>query len=142
MLQTGIAHPTAEAASNHHYTVRFAGTRSEIREAQKLRYRVFKEEFGAHLATAEPGVDHDFYDNYCEHLIVRDEAQGRIVGTYRVLPPERARQVGSYYAENEFFLTRLEHLRPRIVEVGRSCIDADYRSGAVTHCCGPGLPST
>ena len=130
MLQTRIAQ-TAEAARKHQYTVRFAASVSEIREAQKLRYRVFAEEFGARLTTPEPGVDQDFYDAHCRHLIVRDEAQGRIVGTYRVLAPENAKTVGSYYSENEFFLTRLEHLRPRIVEVGRSCIDRDYRNGAV-----------
>ena len=115
----------------HDYTVRFAASESEIREAKKLRYRVFAEEFGARLTTREPGVDHDHYDPHCEHLIVRDEAQGRIVGTYRVLSPTAAQRIGSYYSESEFFLTRLEHLRGRTVEVGRSCIDPDYRNGAV-----------
>jgi len=131
MLQTRAVAPVAQSAPNHRYTVRFAASPSEIREAQKLRYRIFAEEFGAHLQTREPGVDEDFYDPYCQHLIVRDEAQGRIVGTYRVLPPAQATRIGSYYSENEFYLTRLEHLRGRIVEVGRSCIDPDYRSGAV-----------
>ncbi|HEX8988022.1 MAG TPA: GNAT family N-acyltransferase [Rhodocyclaceae bacterium] len=129
MLQTRTA--AAVDTPSHRYTVRFADTASEIREAKKLRYRVFAEEFGASLKTREAGVDEDFYDAYCEHLIVRDEEQGRIVGTYRVLPPTAAERIGSYYSENEFFLTRLQHLRPRIVEVGRSCIDPAYRSGAV-----------
>ncbi|HEX8963175.1 MAG TPA: GNAT family N-acyltransferase [Rhodocyclaceae bacterium] len=123
--------PPLETAHSHRYTVRFAAGSSEVREAQKLRYRVFAEEFGACLHTREPGVDRDIYDAYCQHLIVRDEEQGRIVGTYRVLPPEAAARIGNYYSENEFYLTRLEHLRPRIVEVGRSCIDPAYRSGAV-----------
>jgi putative hemolysin len=104
---------------------------SEIVEAQKLRYRVFAEELGARLPTRTPGVDRDLYDPWCEHLIVRDEREGRIVGTYRILSPESARELGGYYSENEFDLTRLQHLRPRLVEIGRSCIDADYRSGAV-----------
>ena len=86
---------------------------------------------GARLATRTPGVDRDIYDPFCEHLIVRDEAAGRIVGTYRILSPAAARKVGGYYSENEFDLTRLQHLRSRMVEIGRSCIDADYRSGAV-----------
>lgn len=86
---------------------------------------------GARLATRTPGVDRDIYDPFCEHLIVRDEAAGRIVGTYRILSPAAARKVGGYYSENEFDLTRLQHLRGRMVEIGRSCIDADYRSGAV-----------
>ena len=104
---------------------------TEILEAQKLRYRVFGEEMGARLPTRVPGVDRDLYDAFCDHLIVRDEDAGRIVGTYRILTPAAARKVGGYYSENEFDLTRLQNLRSRLVEIGRSCIDADYRSGAV-----------
>ncbi len=111
--------------------VGLATSESEILEAQKLRYRVFAEELGARLQTRTPGVDRDLYDAYCEHLIVRDEERGRIVGTYRILSPEAARNVGSYYSESEFDLTRLAHLRQSTVEVGRSCIDPEYRSGAV-----------
>lgn len=117
--------------SRPQYHVGLAHRESEIREAQKLRYRVFAEEMGARLNPRESGVDADLYDPYCQHLIVRDEAQGRIVGTYRILTPEAARQVGNYYTETEFDITRLTHLRSRLVEVGRSCIDPDYRSGTV-----------
>ena len=60
---------------------------TEILEAQKLRYRVFGEEMGARLPTRVPGVDRDLYDAFCDHLIVRDEDAGRIVGTYRILSP-------------------------------------------------------
>lgn len=111
--------------------VGLATCETEILEAQKLRYRVFADEMGARLPSRTPGVDRDIYDPFCEHLIVRDEVEGRIVGTYRILSPSSARKVGGYYSENEFDLTRLQHLRSRIVEIGRSCIDADYRSGAV-----------
>ena len=119
----------ARKARNLH--VGLATCETEILEAQKLRYRVFADEMGARLSSRTPGVDRDIYDPFCEHLIVRDEAAGRIVGTYRILSPAAARKVGGYYSENEFDLTRLQHLRGRMVEIGRSCIDADYRSGAV-----------
>lgn len=134
MLQTlpgASTETSAERSKKHDFTVRFAVSESEVREAKKLRYRIFAEEFGARLNTREPGIDHDHFDPYCEHLIVRDEAQGRIVGTYRVLSPSAAKSIGSYYSESEFFLNRLEHLRDQTVEVGRSCIDRDYRNGAV-----------
>jgi putative hemolysin len=120
---------TARSGRNIH--VGLATCETEILEAQKLRYRVFAEEMGARLSTRTPGVDRDIYDPWCEHLIVRDEDAGRIVGTYRILSPAAARKVGGYYSENEFDLTRMHHLRSRIVEIGRSCIDAEYRSGAV-----------
>lgn len=116
---------------SRHLWVGLATSESEIREAQKLRYRVFAEELGARLNCREPGVDHDHFDAWCQHLIVRDEAKGRIVGTYRILTPEAARRAGAYYSESEFDLTRFLHLRENLVEVGRSCIDPDYRTGAV-----------
>lgn len=109
--------------------VGLAQCESEIREAQKLRYRIFAEELGARLPTRMPGIDIDLYDPYCEHLIVRDEANGRIVGTYRILSPQSAKRTGGYYSENEFDLTRLQLLRQGMVEIGRSCIDPDYRTG-------------
>ena len=101
----------------------------EIHAAQKLRYQVFSGELGAKLPTDNHGVDQDIYDAYCEHLVVRDENTGAVVGTYRILSPEKARKIGSYYSESEFDLTRLQHLRPRMVEIGRSCVHADYRTG-------------
>ena len=130
MLQTQTR---AQVAQNkaHHYNVCLAQCGSEIRAAQKLRYEVFTSEYGANLGKADPGVDADIYDPYCDHLIVRDESEGRIVGTYRILPPTAAKRVGSYYSENEFFLTRLNNIRHQLVEVGRSCIAPDHRNGTV-----------
>lgn len=106
-----------------------AETAESIRAAQMLRYRVFAEEMGARLNARTPGIDQDFFDSYCDHLLVRDEQSGEIVGTYRILPPHQARKVGSYYSETEFDLTRLQHLRHKMVELGRSCVHPDYRSG-------------
>ena len=109
----------------------FARHEEDVLAAQKLRWRVFAEEMGARLPSRVPGVDRDIYDPYCEHLLVREEETGKVIGTYRILSPTAARQIGSYYSESEFDLTRLTHLRSRLVEVGRSCIDPAYRSGAV-----------
>ncbi len=113
----------------HRLAVGFAHGQSEILDAQRLRYRVFAGEMGANLPSRTPGVDHDIYDPYCRHLIVRETQTGEIVGTYRILTPENARHIG-YYSENEFDLTRLQHLRSRLVEIGRSCVHPDYRTGA------------
>jgi len=111
-----------------------ARSQAEVEEAQRLRYKVFAEEMGAHLPGAENGLDKDIYDPHCDHLIVRDGDTQKVVGTYRILPPERAMRVGSFYSETEFDLDRLAHLRGRIVEVGRSCVHPDYRNGAaITH---------
>jgi putative hemolysin len=102
----------------------------EIAEAQQLRHKVFAEEMGAKLATAHLGLDIDPFDRLCDHLLVRDTASGEVVGTYRILPPSSAKQAG-YYSEHEFDLTRFHFLRPRMAELGRSCVHPDYRSGSV-----------
>ncbi len=109
-------------------SVGIADTVDVVRSAQELRYRVFADELGARLATPVPGVDADAYDPFCRHLVVRDDASGEIVGTYRILTPEAAREIG-YYSEGEFDLTRLESLRPSLVEIGRSCVHPDHRTG-------------
>jgi putative hemolysin len=118
-------HPAQER-----YTLSTARTLTEIEEAQRLRFKVFAEEMGARLPTANEGLDRDIFDNYCEHLLVRDNSDNRVIGTYRILAPNRAASIGSYYSETEFDLTRLSHLRDRMVEVGRSCVHRDHRDGA------------
>jgi putative hemolysin len=111
--------------------VQLARTSTEVRAAQRLRYSVFAEEMGARLGGPEPGVDEDRFDPCCDHLLVREAASGEVVGTYRILGPRAAEAAGGYYSEQEFDLARLAPLRPALVEVGRSCIRADYRTGAV-----------
>jgi putative hemolysin len=78
-----------------------------------------------------PGHDIDLFDNYCEHVLVRDVATSRVIGTYRVLTPAQAKRVGSTYSDTEFDLTRLRFLRERMVELGRSCVHPDHRHGGV-----------
>jgi putative hemolysin len=102
---------------------------AEVAEAQRLRYKVFAEELGARIDGAG-GLDRDEFDDWCDHLIVRDDRL-RVVGTYRILPPHRARALGRLYTGQEFDLARLAHLLPMTIEVGRACVHRDYRSGAV-----------
>lgn len=103
----------------------------EVRAAQRLRYDVFAGEMGARLNTPLAGHDIDLFDNFCEHLLVCDEATGQVIGTYRVLTPVQAQRVGSTYSDTEFDLTRLRSLRDRMVELGRSCVHRDHRHGGV-----------
>lgn len=107
-----------------------ASNETELRAAQRIRYKVFAEEMGAKLPNAHQGLDVDRFDRYCDHLLVRDNVENNVVGTYRILPPEQAVKAGGYYSETEFDMSRLKHLRDRMVEVGRSCVHPDYRDGA------------
>jgi putative hemolysin len=121
----------AETVSGQHrLRVSWAHSESELREAQHLRYRVFADEMGARLK-GPAGLDVDAFDEFCDHLLVRDLDTLKVVGTYRALPPHQAARLGRLYAESEFDISRLAHLRPKMVEIGRSCVHADYRSGGV-----------
>ncbi len=111
-------------------TFSLARSVAEVAEAQRIRFKVFGEEMGANLPSAGLGLDIDRFDEFCDHLLVRDHDNSKVVGTYRILPPEQARIAGGYYSETEFDLSRLMHLRDRMVEVGRSCVHPDYRNGA------------
>ncbi|WP_030716394.1 GNAT family N-acetyltransferase [Streptomyces sp. NRRL S-237] len=113
------------------YAVRLARDEDEVRAAQRLRHQVFVGELGARLDGPEPGLDADAFDAYCDHLLVVDEETEQVVGTYRLLPPERAAVAGRLYSEGEFDLSALAPIRPDLVEVGRSCVHPDHRNGAV-----------
>lgn len=86
---------------------------------------------GAELHSLVDGLDVDRFDAHCDHLVVRDDGTGEIVGTYRMLPPDRAARAGGLYSETEFDLTALAGLRGSLVEAGRSCVHPEHRSGAV-----------
>src|SRR4051812_4019403 len=110
----------------------------DVRAAQRLRHDVFVTEMGARPTPqvgAPAGHDIDLFDDFCEHLIVRTapagDEPGEVVGTYRVLTPSAARRAGSFYSDTEFDLTRLRPLRDRMVELGRSCVHPEHRTGGV-----------
>ncbi len=125
--------PAIQIAVSERPAIRVAWAQhlDEVRAAQRLRYDVFAGEMGARLNTPIAGHDIDLFDNFCEHLLVCDEATGQVIGTYRVLTPVQAQRVGSTYSDTEFDLTRLRSLRDRMVELGRSCVHRDHRHGGV-----------
>jgi putative hemolysin len=120
--------------------VRLAQTAAEVRQAQKLRYRVFYQE-GA--AIANPGRlfarrDVDAYDAICDHLLVLDHDTSdkhnanrpAVVGTYRLLRQPIAEEYGGFYTQGEFDIGALiaRHANMQFLELGRSCVLAPYRN--------------
>jgi putative hemolysin len=116
--------------------VRIAETQAEIDAVQALRFRVFYEEMGA---TPEPKVaamrrDYDVFDAVADHLVVIDHAIGAgpegVVGTYRLIQGPAAQRVGRFYSADEYDIGALTRFRGRVLELGRSCVDASHRSRA------------
>ena len=123
-----------EATRVSNLEVRLAEDRDEIEAAMALRYRIFYEEMAARPTPeiAARGLDFDRYDEVCDHLLVVDNdqlgAENRVVGTYRLIRRAMAAQVGSFYSESEYDITQLKEYPGEILELGRSCVHASYRT--------------
>ena len=113
------------------FTVGFATTREAIAETQKLRYQIFAGELGAQIDGGPDEIDVDEYDAYCRHLAVRDADTGNIIACTRILTDDQAQRAGGFYSAGEFDLAMIDSLPGRVMEVGRTCVHADYRNGAV-----------
>ncbi len=100
-----------------------------IQAAQRLRYRVFSEEYGSDLGATTPGIDADAFDDVCEHLIVTDSDSGELVATTRILHESETSAVGGFYSSGEFDLSALHLLPGSVAELGRTCVHPDYRNG-------------
>lgn len=122
---------TEAAAGSSRFVSRFATTPSEILETQRLRYRIFAGELGADIDGGEEGIDADHYDAYCRHLTVREAKTDRLVACTRILTDDIAAKAGGFYSAGEFDLKMIDALPGRVAEIGRTCVDAEYRSGAV-----------
>ncbi|WP_281887198.1 GNAT family N-acetyltransferase [Paenibacillus sp. YYML68] len=122
---------TASQASREpsQLAVMLATTEDEVEQALRLRYQVFVEEEKNMLLRSDRGLEQDAYDAYCDHLIVKDIESSEVVGTYRLLPGERALSNIGFYSETEFDLTGFVPYKERTLELGRSCIAPAYRGG-------------
>jgi len=117
--------------------IRLAESEAEIAAAQALRYRVFYEEMSAQPTPEMAAARRDFdsFDPFCDHLIVLDRKKGtgadRIVATYRLMRRAGAKRRGQFYSIDEYDISTIVAHPGEILELGRSCVDAAYRSKAV-----------
>ncbi|MEZ0366562.1 GNAT family N-acetyltransferase [Mycobacterium sp. pUA109] len=125
------ADPTPSSTDTPRYSLLLSTDPALIEAAQRLRYEVFSTEPGFALSDTADGVDADRFDEYCDHLLVRDDSTGALVGCYRMLPPTGAVAAGGLYTATEFDVTALDPLRPSLVEMGRAVVRTGHRNGAV-----------
>lgn len=120
-------------------SVRLAATPAEVHAAQRLRYKVFYEEWGAipdPVALSEER-DVEAFDDVTEHLIVIDHARAAagidcgVVGNYRLLRGDARHAQQAFYSAREFDIARLLHSDATLLELGRSCVLQSYRNRPV-----------
>lgn len=113
------------------YSLLLSADPTLVEAAQRLRYDVFSSEPGFVLSGARTDLDIDRFDQYCDHLLVREDNSGELVGCYRMLSPGGALAAGGLYTATEFDIAALDPLRPSLVEMGRAVVRRDHRNGAV-----------
>lgn len=129
------------------FTVRLAETDEDVAAAQRLRYRVFVEEMGAKPSPEDRALrrERDDFDSYFDHLLLIDNERAPedpldgVAGVYRLMTGAAARAGRGFYGESEYDLSKIKDYPREVVELGRSCVDKEYRGGAAMHLLWTGL---
>jgi len=123
--------PGTRSSAEPRYSLLLSTDPAQVEAAQRLRYDVFSSEPGFALTRQDTGLDVDRFDEHCDHLLVREDNSGELVGCYRMLSPAGAVAAGGLYTATEFDIEALDSLRPSLVEMGRAVVHRDHRNGAV-----------
>jgi putative hemolysin len=127
-----VVQPTLLADSEK-FLIKLAETEEELKKTLHLRYKVFNLELGAGLKSVlfTTGLDVDEFDEYCLQMIVVNKATNEPVGTYRVHLGSVASNAKGFYSSSEYTITGLEKIAYETIELGRSCVLPEYRTGAI-----------
>lgn len=114
---------------NEYYHIKTINHPEELAQVLKLRFDVFFREFSTQKIsfTLFP-YDVDWFDFICDHLIVKDKTQDKVVACYRLISSDHK---SHFYSEGEFDLSDLLKAPGKKLELGRACVHKDYRKGAV-----------
>ena len=120
-----LTSPLRQKQSQNQYRFEWVDTLKELQDVQRFRAKQFSHQFGL---TFEDDLDQDLYDFGCEHAVLKDIWSGEIVA-YTRLKLFQGYEIGQSYSAQEFeIVPHLSHL-PSIVEIGRTCVHPQFRSG-------------
>lgn len=110
------------------FAIDFARSDDDLKQAQRLRHQIFFPD-----SKQKDALDKDMFDDVCDHLLVYDTTgtERLLIGTYRLLRQSRMKELGKFYTESEFNIDALKGTNRELLELGRSCVHPDYRSGIV-----------
>lgn len=120
----------AVLVETEHFLVKLAENHEEVEKAQRLRYEIFNLEQGRGLKNAEKyGIDFDEFDEYCLHLLTLEKPSGKVVGTYRAHMGCIANSAKGFYSSKEYEIHGLYNIADKCLELGRTCVAPEHRSG-------------
>jgi putative hemolysin len=106
------------------FIIKTADNKHELYEALKLRHDIFLEELLNR--TKKSGMDIDHFDRRCDHLLIIDKRNNKLIGTYRLQSSLHTRK---WYTATEFHMKQIRKLPGNKLELGRACVHPDYRNG-------------
>ena len=116
------------------FRTKIATSKAEFTSAQELRYRIFVQELGGggDMVDHDLGLERDRFDPYFDHILLFDDAREKnpMIGVYRVMTCEKAYELGEFYCDQEYDLAVLRRSGKKLLELGRSCLEHDYRGSA------------
>lgn len=123
--------PVTKNIGDQLFEISLASSERELDEIFKFRYDIFHNELGyqSDALHTQATHDHDEYDPFCDHLILRNCTSNQIIGTYRFLQLSRLPKGTPMYSETEFNLNNLHAKSMNLVEIGRAAIHKEYRDG-------------
>jgi len=122
--------------ANSNFEVRLATSATDLAASQRLRYDVFVVELGGDgdMVDHQGRLERDRFDAHFDHLVLIDHDRKadpleQVVGVYRLMKTDAADQLGQFYTDDEYDLSPLRATGRNLLELGRSCLHADYRGG-------------
>lgn len=117
------------------FRIAMAETPEDLRAAQALRYDVFVSELGGggELVNHAARLECDHFDPFYDHMLLFDDAVGAVIGVYRLMRCDQSTAAGQFYSEDEYDLSALLGSGRNLLELGRSCVHADYRNGVAMY---------
>lgn len=115
-----------------HYQVKTVTTKKELKEVLELRFEVFYREFAEQVPKKKfATIDIDSHDFLCDHLIVKDKRNQKIIACYRLLSSKFKPKNKNFYSQSEFIIDDFLNTSESVLELGRACVHKDYRKGTV-----------
>ena len=120
-----LTSPLRQKPSQNQFRFGWVDNLKELQEVHRFRANQFSHQFGISF---EDGLDQDLYDFGCEHAVLREKWTGEIVA-YTRLKLFQGHEIGQSYSAKEFdVVPNFSHL-PSILEIGRTCVHPQFRSG-------------
>lgn len=111
--------------SQQQFRFEWVDTLKQLQQVQRFRAEQFSQQFGMRF---QDNLDQDVYDFGCEHAVLREKWTGEIVA-YTRLKLFQGHELGQSYSAQEFNIeANLGHLK-QILEIGRTCVHPQFRSG-------------